>query len=165
MIQYHDARIIGSQGEMFVSAMLQTGELFRTYLLGNCVEVFDIYVEVNDKTYPFPFLVQVKTTDLNNRYNIHGICTPVSDEKLKWLVDRPIPTYVAGFDLRELKMYLAPAFNTRVTYKNGIPIGHELNLKSRKKTVQVLSQMKDDIMIYWQNLDATNYKNNYITLL
>ena len=109
MIQYHDARIIGSQGEMFVSAMLQTGELFRTYLLGNCVEAFDIYVEVNDKTYPFPFLVQVKTTDLNNRYNIHGICTPVSDEKLKWLVDRPIPTYVAGFDLRELKMYLAPS--------------------------------------------------------
>lgn len=59
-MRYHDTRIIGSQGEMLASVMLQMDEIFRVQLLGETVEAFDIYVEINDKTHPYPFLVQEK---------------------------------------------------------------------------------------------------------
>ena len=47
-MQYHDTRIIGSQGEMLACVLLQTDEIFRIQLLGGTVEAFDIYVEIND---------------------------------------------------------------------------------------------------------------------
>lgn len=66
-MQYHDRRIIGTQGEMLASVILQTDEIFRVQLLGGNVEAFDIYGEINDKQKPYPFLIQVKTTMRNMR--------------------------------------------------------------------------------------------------
>lgn len=164
-MQYHNTRIIGTQGEMLASVILQTDEVFIVQLLGGYVEAFDLYVEINDKTHPYPFLVQVKTTDKEKRYNENGILTPVPDKKLKWLVDRLVPTYVAGFDLRDLKMYLAPAFNTRTSYEKGIPVNHVMELTNRSITAKVLLQLKNDVMNYWKGIDALNYKDSYTTTI
>lgn len=164
-MQYHDTRIIGSQGEMLASVLLQTDEIFRIQLLGGTVEAFDIYVEINDKTHPFPFLVQVKATDMNVRYNQNGIITPVPDEKLKWLIDRLVPTYVAGFDLRDLKMYLAPAFIMRTSYRTGIPLNHTLDLNNRNSTAGILRLLKRDVMNYWQSMNTANFKDSFVSQL
>ena len=164
-MQYNDKRIIGTQGEMLACVILQTGELFRVQLLGGNVEAFDIYAEINDKDHPYPFLIQVKTTDKPNRFNSHGIDTPVPDEKLKWLIDRQVPTYVAGFDLRELNMYLAPAFNMRASYKGGIPVNHKLELCNRYSAAGELRLLKRDVMNYWQRMNNANYKDLYISQL
>ena len=162
---YKDARIIGSQGEMFACGTLQIGELIRIQYIGGVVPAFDIYAELNDKDHPYPFLVQVKTTDMDHRYTRNGIITPVPDEKLKWLADRPIPTYVAGYDLREYKMYLAPAFNTKISYRGHIPIIHMLELTNPIAAEGVLRQLRRDIMNYWQSANIPNHKDYYISQL
>lgn len=150
---------------MLASVMLQTDEIFRVQLLGETVEAFDIYVEINDKTRPYPFLVQVKATDMDKRYNKNGIIAPVSDKKLKWLIDRLVPTYVAGLDLRDLKMYLAPAFNMRTSYRKGIPLTHTLDLNNRITTAGILRLLKRDVMNYWQRMNTANYKDSFISQL
>lgn len=160
-MQYHDTRIIGSQGEMLACVILQIDEIFRVQLLGGNVEAFDVYGEINDKTTPYPFIVQVKATDMDIRYNIHGIKTPVPDVKLKWLVDRLIPTYVAGIDLRDLKMYMAPAFNTNVSYRNGIPVSHMLDLNNRNTSANVLHILKDDVLNFWRGMNTVHYKDSF----
>lgn len=100
---YRDKQIIGSQGEMLACATLQIGEIVMVQHLGGVVPAFDIHAELNDNVHPYPFLVQVKTTNKYNRYTYteNGIITPVPDAKLKWLADRPVPTYVAGYGLIE----------------------------------------------------------------
>lgn len=161
---YSDKRIIGTAGEMFVSGTLLTGGLFQIQLIGGVAEAFDIYGEVNDKLHPYPFLVQVKTTAQNDRYNENSIKTPVPEEKLKWLVDRPIPTFVAGYDLIEHRMFLAPAYNIRTTYPS-IPLQHEVNLINHTAAIGTLNKLKRDIINYWQRLNISNYKDFYITQL
>lgn len=164
-MQYHNTRIIGTQGEMLASVILQTDEVFTVHLLGGNVEAFDLYVEINDKTHPYPFLVQVKTTDMDKRYDTNGIKTPVPDKKMKWLVDRLVPTYVAGFDLRDFKMYVAPAFNTRTSFAKGIPVNHVMELTNRNTTAAVLHQLKNDVMNYWQGMDAVKFKDLYTSTI
>lgn len=162
---YNDTQIIGSQGEMFACGTLQIGELIRIQHLGGVVPAFDIYAELNDKDHPYPFLVQVKATNMDKRYNRYGIIAPVPDKKLKWLVDRPVPTYVAGYDLIELKMYLAPAFNMRVSYSGHIPTTHVLELTNPTATKGVLRQLVRDVINYWQSANMPNHKDYYISQL
>lgn len=161
---YNNKRIIGSSGEMFVCGTLQIGELFQIQLIGGMAEAFDIYGEVNDKQHPYPFLVQVKTTAQDDRYHTNSIKTPVPDEKLKWLVDRPIPTFVAGYDLIEHRMFIAPAYNDKTSYPS-IPLLHEVNLLNHTAAVGTLNQLKRDIINYWQRLNISNYKYSYISQL
>lgn len=161
---YNNKRIIGSSGEMFVCGTLQIGELFQIQLIGGMAEAFDIYGEVNDKQHPYPFLVQVKTTAQDDRYHTNSIKTPVPDEKLKWLVDRPIPTFVAGYDLIEHRMFIAPAYNDKTSYPS-IPLLHEVNLFNHTAAVGTLNQLKRDIINYWQRLNISNYKYSYISQL
>lgn len=161
---YENKRIIGSSGEMFVSGTLQIGELFQIQLIGGVTEAFDLYGEVNDRQHPYPFLVQVKTTAQDERYNANSIKTPVPDEKLKWLADRPIPTFVAGYDLIEHRLFLAPAYNIRTTFPS-IPLLHEVNLLNPTAAVGTLNQLKRDIINYWQRLNISNYKEYYISQL
>lgn len=162
---YGDTQIIGSQGEMLACATLQIGEIVRIQHLGGVVPAFDIYAELNDIAHPYPFLVQVKTTNKDYRYTRDGIITPVPDEKLKWLSDRPVPTYVAGYDLIELKMYLAPAFNTRVSYSGHIPVTHMLELTNPNAAMGVLRQLQRDVMNYWRRANIPNYKDYFISQL
>ena len=150
---------------MLACATLQIGEIVRIQHFGGVVPAFDIYAELNDSDHPYPFLVQVKTTNKGYRYTRYGIITPVPDEKLKWLVDRPVPTYVAGYDLIELKMYLAPAFNTRVSYSGHIPLTHMLELTNPIAAEGVLRQLRRDIMNYWQSANIPNHKQYYISQL
>ncbi len=161
---YHDKSIIGTSGEMFVSGTLQIGELFQIKLIGGVTEAFDLYGEINDRQQPYPFLIQVKTTAQDDRYNANSIKTPVPDEKLKWLANRPIPTFVAGYDLIEHRMFIAPAYNTKTTYPS-IPLLHEVNLLNHTAAVSILNQLKRDIINYWQRLNIANYKDYYISQL
>lgn len=161
---YHDKIIIGTSGELFVSGTLQIGELFQIKLIGGVTEAFDLYGEINDRLRPYPFLIQVKTTAQDDRYNANSIKTPVPDEKLKWLSDRPIPTFVAGYDLIEHRMFIAPAYNTRTTYPS-VPLVHEVNLHNYTAAIGTLNQLKRDIINYWQRLNIANYKDYYISQL
>ncbi len=113
---YTDTNIIGERGEMLATALLMTGEVFSARLLGGKVEAFDVYAEVYDTSCPYPLLLQVKTTTMSDRYNNSSIKTPVDDVTIRRLAAKPIPTYVAGFDMIDNVMYLAPVFSGAEQY-------------------------------------------------
>lgn len=122
---------IGEIGEMIVSIRLMEYGLMAVYLLGGKVPAFDILAELipqNKNEKPYQFLVQVKSTlDTNPYVKKNGnIRTPVPDKKLKNLIRRPLPTYVAGVDLNTNDVYLVPAFDRNKSYK--IPFPQILNL-------------------------------------
>lgn len=131
-----------SIGEMIVSIRLMEYGLIAVYLLGGNVPAFDILAELipqNKNEKPYQFLVQVKSTlDTNPYVKKNGnIRTPDPDKKLKNLIGRPLPTYVAGVNLNTEEVYLAPAFNNNISYKSSIPTNTKLEAKSKSKNNEI----------------------------
>lgn len=161
---YKDTNISGSSGEHFAAGALMIGEYFRVEVIAGKCPAFDLYVEVNDEAKPFPLLIQIKTTSMDDRYNKTSIKTPVEDKKLKWLADRPVPTYVGGFDLVKKILYLAPAFDRDGHYPS-IPITHRIPITNEKRAKKELRLLKKDVISYWQDSDIVDFKSNYQSLL
>lgn len=162
---------IGEIGEMIVSIRLMEYGLIAVYLLGGKVPAFDILAELipqNKNEKPYQFLVQVKSTlDKNPYVKKNGnIRTPVPDKKLKNLIGRPLPTYVAGVDLNTNDVYLVPAFDRNKSYKNSIPTNFKLvaEAKNRNNEKQ-LKCLKADVIKYWQGLNVDRYKPNFLSTL
>ena len=158
---------IGDIGEMTVSIRLMEFGLFSVYLLGGKVPAFDLLAELipqNAQEKPYQFLLQVKSTDVAHPYTKidRRLKTPVPDNKLQALIDRPLPTYVAGVDLNTADVYLVPAFDRTNSYRNSIPTGFKLIGKPKKTSnKRQLQRLKDDVTNYWQGLNIDNYKPSF----
>lgn len=161
---YTDRNIIGSRGEMLATAILMTGQIFYAELLGGKVPSFDVYVEIFDMDKPYPFLVQIKTTTMTDMYNQSSIKTPVPDDNLIALTNRPIPTYVAGFDMLQNILYIAPAFSGTEHYPS-IPIVHKVELSNPAAAEIELRKLKDDVLAFYDNNNIPTIKKSYITML
>lgn len=161
---YTDRNIIGSRGEMLATAILMTGQVFSAELLGGKVPSFDVYVEVYDSDKPYPFLVQIKSTTMNDMYNQNSINTPVPDGKLVSLCKRPIPTYVAGFDMIQNILYIAPAFTGSEHYPS-IPLTHKVELYNPTAAEVELRKLKDDIIAFYDNNNIPTIKKTYTSTL
>ena len=159
---YTDTNLIGERGECLATAILMTDEVFFAKILGGKVPSFDVYAEVNCDNTPFPLLIQVKTTTMNDRYNSASIKTPVPDKTIQELSAKPIPTYVAGFDMVDNVLYVAPVFNGTEHYPS-IPINHKIELNNPANAVKELNLLKDDVVNFFQNKkqDIQNYKQTY----
>ena len=162
---------IGDIGEMTVSIRLMEFGLINVYLLGGKVPAFDLLAELipqNAQEKPYQFLIQVKSTDVAQPYTKKGrrLKTPVPDKKFQALIDRPLPTYVAGVDLKTADVYLVPAFDRAKSFRNSIPTGFKLIGKPKKDyNKRKLQRLKDDIVLYWQHLNIDNYKPHYNSMI
>lgn len=158
---------IGDIGEMTVSIRLMEFGSINVFLLGGKVPAFDLLAELiphDDQEKPYQFLIQVKTTNTKHPFTkrVKKLKTPVPDKKLKALINRPLPTYVAGVDLNTFDVYLVSAFDRTKSFRNSIPTGFKLegkpNVAANKRN---LNRLWDDVKRYWLNLNIDTYKPNY----
>ena len=158
---------IGDIGEMTVSIRLMEFGLINVFLLGGKVPAFDLLAELipqNVQDKPYQFLIQVKSTNDAHPYTKRDrkLKTPVPNKKLQALIDRPLPTYVAGVDLNTSDVYLVPAFDRTISYRNSIPTNFKFIGKPKKSSnKRKLQRLKDDIIQYWQRLNIDNDKPNF----
>ena len=163
--------IIGDLGEMTVSLRLMETGLFRVFLLGGKVPAFDLLAEIvpvtNAKEKPYQFLIQVKSTGKPNPFTQVGrrLKTPVHNDKLNALIDRPLPSYVAGVDLNTSDVYLVPAFDRGVGYGGSIPTTFRLVSGNKVANAALLQQLKNDVIDYWRGLNIDNYKPSFHSAL
>lgn len=160
---------IGTRGENFAACMITQFNIFRECFLGDKFPVSDSIYEITDEITPYPFFLQVKSTEAKTgRYNKRNkyLKTPIAHEKYLKLTNRPIPTYIAGVDLEEMKVYIAPAFSNNLKYPS-IPtkfVLSAINDKTTKKQNQNnLIQLREDIINYWGTINANilHYKHNF----
>lgn len=158
--------ITGDSGELFATGLLMTGGLFFAIVIGGKTPSFDVQAMINDDSIPFPLLIQIKTTSKRNRYNKKSIKTRVPPSTISQLAAMPIPTYVAGYDLVDHILYIAPVFSGNEKYPS-IPIKHKIELKNPARAVIELNILKDDVIAFFNN-KVTNiqmYKKSYSSQL
>ena len=164
---FSDKEITGESGEHFVTGMLMTGSVFFAKLFGGKMPRFDIYAEVNDGDTPFPLYIQVKATQKKKqKYNKTSINTSVPEHTIKELAAMPIPTYVAGYDLEDHKLFLAPVFSGKEKYPS-IPLTHKIELGNKAEAIIELERLRDDVVNFFRNkmVNYQNYKHTYISQL
>ena len=163
--------VIGDIGEMEVSTRLMETGLFIVFLLGGKVPVFDLLVEIvpdaNAQEKPYQFLVQVKSTQEANPYTkrTHRLKTPVPNDKLNALIDRPLPSYVAGVDINTSDVYLVPAFDRGAGYGGSIPDTFRLIKGNKAVNTALLQRLKNDVIAYWHGLKIDVYKPSFNSAL
>ena len=106
-------------------------------------------------------MLQVKTTINKDCYQKGNgnIITSVPNDKLKKLVQRPLPTYVVGVDLEKEVVYIAPAFNDIEQYSS-IPTRIKLDNIDKNLRINNLKKLRDDIIRYWEESNISDFKNN-----
>lgn len=159
------ANIIGDIGENIVALRLSKYGIFKVYFLGEKAPIEDFILEILDEAHPYHCLIQVKAVGQDKKYNKKGYMrTPIQYSKLKKLIERPLPTYVAGADIEDEVIFIAPAFNKNNKYSTIPPILKIDNVdKARSKND--LERLRDDIINYWVQSKTPSFKKNYISTL
>ena len=162
--------VIGDLGEMEVSTRLMETGLFIVFLLGGKVPAFDLLAEIvpdNAQERPYQFLIQVKSTEKVNPFTRagHRLKTPVPNDKLNALIDRPLPSYIAGVDLNTSDVYLVPAFDRGAGYGGSIPDTFRLVRGNKAANAVLLQRLKNDVIDYWRGLDIDVYKPSFNSAL
>ena len=158
------ANIIGDPGENLAALRLAKFGVFKTYFLGEKAPSADFLIEIIDEENPYHALVQVKSIGQEKRYRNTGwMITPVQASKLSALHKRILPTYVAGVDLIEEKVYVAPAFissSEEMKLTSGTP---PVLILSNDETSarESLSQLKNDMIRYWEKNSTRQHKETY----
>lgn len=150
---------IGESGERLVAFVLCYFPFFRVYFLDGKAPIEDFLGEINDEATPYPFFVQVKaTTEGTNRAG--NLKAQLEEPKRLALINRPIPTYLAGVDLNKLDVYLCPVFDENMTY-GVIPAKHVIKVTDLPNWAKEMENLKQDIIGYWQQSRAITFKPTY----
>lgn len=157
---------IGNSGENLAQLRLSKHEVFNVYFLGEKAPIADLMIEINDENTPYQALIQVKSTNANNRYNVGdgALKTPVPDDKLLKLRNRPLPTYVVGADLVSELIHIAPAYQNDGSYPS-IPPRLKIDNQNVPNDIAALNQLKEDIINYYRLHNIPAYKQNYRTII
>ena len=154
---------IGDRGESIFTTRITQYNLFKVYFLGEKAPIVDFLLEILDEQHPYYFMVQVKSTELG--YNKDGkLKAVVPNDKYVKLVERLVPTYVAGVDVSTETVYLCPAFDVGTKYTT-IPVTHLLSLSQKKKSKASLNLLKQDVINYYKSSGLGQYKAQYKSLL
>ena len=155
---------IGTSGEDIAKTIFGYLSIFRVVFLGERCPIVDFYVEIaNDKECPYSFLVQVKTTtsELDERGRL---LVEVPYEKYKALCHRPIPTYLGGVNLNNHTLFVRPAF-CETEHVSFIEPKMVLGLHDILDCGSKLLTIKRDVINYWENLKAGEYKKAYRSII
>lgn len=156
-----NTNLIGDRGESIFNTRITEHEMFNVYFLSAKAPIVDFLVEIADEATPFQCLVQVKSTSLGYLKQNGKLRAKVPADKMQKLINRPLPTYVAGVDLKNERVYICPAFNDANAYTSSIPITHILDKQNAVATQQTLDMLKQDIIEYWNNADMNLYKTSF----
>jgi len=153
---------IGKIGEQQMSTLFLLSGLFDVEILGGVTPYFDLLCTLRDPDKPYMFLVQVKAAEKADytKGTPIRVKTPVPKNKLLALIARPLPTYVAGYDIGTGKAYLAPAFDKTVKYPS-IPVKYCITSLDRAKLVATMTQLKSEVIDYWDGIRIMPYKVSF----
>ena len=126
-----NTNLIGDRGESIFNTRITEHEMFNVYFLSAKAPIVDFLIEIADEATPFQCLVQVKSTSQGYLKRNGKLRAKVPVDKMQKLINRPLPTYVAGVDLKNEKVYICPAFNDANAYTSSIPITHILDKQTR----------------------------------
>lgn len=156
-----NTNLIGDRGESIFNTRITEHEMFNVYFLSAKAPIVDFLIEIADEATPFQCLVQVKSTSQGYLKRNGKLRAKVPVDKMQKLINRPLPTYVAGVDLKNEKVYICPAFNDANAYTSSIPITHILDKQNTVATQQTLDMLKQDIIEYWNKAKANLYKSSF----
>jgi hypothetical protein len=91
--------------------------------------------------------------------------TPVPNEKLQKLWERPLPTYVVGADVVDELIHVSPAFPKDGKYSSSIPPRLRIDNQNVANDIKALELLKKDIINYYQSLQIEDYKKKYLTTI
>lgn len=156
------SNIIGNIGENIIALRLSKYGIFKVYFLGEKAPIEDFLLEILDEATPYQCLTQVKAVgDREKQYTQEGnMNTPVPKEKLKKLINRPLPTYVGGADIEKEVVYIAAAFDPNIKYSS-IPPKLKIDNEDKERSKRALIRLRDDIINYWNSIQIHNYKSSY----
>lgn len=155
-----DTNEIGARGEFLFSSRITQGFIFRPCFLDAKWPIGDFYLEIVDEANPYPFLIQVKTT--TQGYHANGkLKASVPIAKLKSLINRPLPTYIAGIDEIDEKVFICPAFDPNVGYSSIPTSSFVLDPGNKALSLTNLLRLRDEVIDFWNNSDVTQYKSQY----
>ena len=156
-----NTNLIGDRGESIFNTRITEHEMFNVYFLSAKAPIVDFLIEIADEATPFQCLVQVKSTSQGYLKRNGKLRAKVPVDKMQKLINRPLPTYVAGVDLKNERVYICPAFNDANAYTSSIPITHILDKQNAVATQQTLNMLKQDIIEYWNNANVNLYKTSF----
>ena len=152
--------VVGGAGENLTALRLEKDGYFNVYFLGEKAPIEDFLLEIRDEEHPYHCLLQVKSTDMEERYLKNGnIITPVPEDKLKKLLHRPLPTYVVGADVTDEVVFIAPAYKEDKEYSS-IPTTIRLDNNDKALRIANLEKLRDDIIRYWEESNIFDFKYN-----
>lgn len=144
---------IGDIGENIFSVVISRDYIFRARHLGEKWPSSDFYVELIGPKENFFFIVQVKSTNKGlNGANKLKIGIP--KDKLHKLNDYYCPTYVAGVNVINEKVYLIPINTKKRKGISSFSIGFELDTTNRKK-------LFEDVKTFWTGTNVKSYKSKF----
>ncbi len=159
-----DTNAVGDRGESIFNSRITFEYHFKVYFMGEKAPVGDFILEINDETTPYECMIQVKSTEAG--YQPDGrLKAKVPTVKMQQLINRPLPTYVAGVDIRTETVYIAPAFNATHNYATSMPVTHKLALNDSVASRATIAALKQDIINYWNNSGLSTYKSTFATSL
>jgi len=152
--------VVGGAGENLTALRLEKDGFFNVYFLGEKAPIEDFLLEIRDEEHPYHCLLQVKSTEMKERYQINGnIITPVPEDKLIKLLHRPLPTYVVGADVEDEVVFIAPAYKEDMEYPS-IPTKFRLDNKDKALRIANLEKLRNDIIRYWEESQILDFKYN-----
>lgn len=154
-----DKNDIGESGEKLVAYILCYFPFFRVYFLDGKAPIEDFLGEINNEKTPYPFFVQVKSTTegTNGAGNLKA---QLEESKRLALINRPIPTYLAGVDLNKMEVYFCPVFDVSVKY-GVIPAKHVVKVTDLTNWAKEMEALKQDVIDYWTQSRVVTYKPTY----
>lgn len=151
--------IVGERGENIFRTRITQYGIFSAYFLGEKAPIEDILLEINDEKTPYSCLIQIKSTEQG--YNKKKqLKVSVPKKKFKALLNRPLPTYVAGVDLNNEIVFITPAFKD-LDRTASMKTNNKLDFNDQITTKNTLDELKNDIINYWNSMNVLNVKSNY----
>lgn len=160
-----DNNDIGDRGESIFATRISVGYEFKVYFMGEKAPIGDFILEINDENTPYECMVQVKGTTKGYNVGDGRLKAKVEAEKLQKLLNRPLPTYVAGVDVIKEIVYLAPVFTADHDYTATIPVTHKLALNDPAASQATITALKQDIISYWTQVAQSYPKSSFNTSL
>ncbi len=150
---------IGESGEKLVAFVLCYFPFFRVYFLDGKAPIEDFLGEINDEATPYQFFVQVKATTEGTN-GAGNLKVQLEEPKRLALINRPIPTSLAGVDLNKLEVYFCPVFDVSVKY-GVIPANHVVKVPDLPNWAKEMDNLKQDVIDYWQQSGTVTFKPTY----
>ena len=146
----HNANRIGTRGEsIFLTRILEGTIIDDAFFLGEKAEAVDFLCQIYDNQNIYSFKIQVKATTLGYNRKTSNLKIKVNINTITTLKIDILPTYVAGVDINDEKVYLWGIFNQNQRISS-FPTNYKLELHGPNNS-NVLNRLKEDVLNYWIN--------------